>query len=131
MTGRTADALVYVHAVIEVHKIRQVVDTGPLERFTGPVTSPHWFENFGVRPDLRMTAHADLGGWDSGERRSLHGCVTVAAINAVVAHMVLVAERDRLFLYNVNIGDVPAPVHRVGESDEHSRPKYEHSEAYF
>src|SRR3954451_17063211 len=43
-----------------------------------------------------MAGEADLGGRDAGERRFLNRPVAIAAVDAVVADVVLVAERDRL-----------------------------------
>jgi hypothetical protein len=78
-----------------------------------------------------MTAHADFGGGDSGEGRRLHRGMAIAAIDAVIGHMVLVTEGDRLRFDDFNVGDVSAAVHGVGEGDESAGSKYSADKAYF
>jgi hypothetical protein len=68
-----------------------------------------------------MTTHADFGGRDTGERGRLNGGVAIAAIDAVVAHMMLVAERNGLFFDDLNISDVVSTIHRVGKREEQTR----------
>jgi len=53
VTRRAPDALVHVNAVVEVDEIRQIVDTGPLNRLTGAETLPDRLEKGTVRKDLR------------------------------------------------------------------------------
>jgi hypothetical protein len=47
--------------------------------------------------------------------------VAVTAIDAVVAHMMFVAERNGLFFDDLNISDVVPTIHRVGKSEEQTR----------
>ena len=131
VAGGATDALVEVDAVIEVYKIRQVVYARPFNRFAAAITGAYRLENLGVGPNLRVTAHANLGGWNSSKRRRLDGCMTIPAIDAVVSDVMLMAEGNRLRLYHVDIRDVGAPVHGVGEGDQPARSKYRTSKAYF
>src|ERR1035438_2925319 len=130
VTGGASDALVDMNTVIEVYKIRQVVDARPFQRFPAPVAGAHGFQNLGVRPDLRMAAHAALGRRYSGEGRRLYRRVAVPAIDAVIGDVVLVAEGDGLRFDHLNVGDVGAAVHGVGESEESARSKYSADKAY-
>jgi hypothetical protein len=118
-------------AVVEVYKIRQIVYTGPLQGFASPETGAHRLQNLGVRPDLRMTAHADLGGREAGERGGLHRRVAIAAINAVVAHVVFVAKGNGLVFDYMDVRDIPTTVHRVGESDQSADCENSARNAYF
>jgi len=102
MARRAADALIYMNAVVEIDKIGQVVDARPFERFAGLKAGPDRLEHFRIRPELRMTGHASLGGRDSGNCRSLNGSVAIAAIDAVIGDMVLMAERHRLIARHFN-----------------------------
>lgn len=49
-----------------------------------------------VSPDLFVTVHTRFRRRHSGRRRNLDGRVTVAAINAVVAHVMLMTKLDGL-----------------------------------
>ena len=118
MAGGASDALVDMDAVVEVYEIRQVVYTGPLQGFASPETGTHRLQNLGVRPDLRMTAHADLGGWDSGERGCFYRSMTITAVDPVVADVMFVAEGYGLVFNYFDVRDVMTTVHRVGESDQ-------------
>ena len=93
----TADYLVDVDAVIEIHEVRQIVDPRPADRGVVAETGAHRLQRRTRQPDLRMAIHAGLGGRNVGETRSLHRGVAIAAIQAQTAHVVRMAERDRLF----------------------------------
>jgi hypothetical protein len=92
-------------AVVKVDKIRQVVDPRPLKRFSGKETGADRLQKLSISPDLRMAAHARLSRREASEGRSLDRTVTIAAVNAVVADMVFVTERNRLVACHIYIGD--------------------------
>ena len=69
MTSGATHALVNMNAVIEIDEARQVVDPRPLQRLPGAETFAHRLQNRTLGPDLRVAIHADLGGWNPGERR--------------------------------------------------------------
>src|SRR5215216_6648141 len=100
MTGRTADAFFHVNAVIEISVIRQVVNPDPLDRLTGSEAGAHRFEVWTLGPDLFVTVHARRRGWQTGGRRSFHGCVTVAAVDAVVADVMFLTELNGLLPFD-------------------------------
>jgi hypothetical protein len=79
-----------------------------------------------------VAVHANCSGGHSRERASLYGDVTIAAINAQTADMVLVAEGNRLFEHDVLTGDVrrayhasPCPCNNRDNEDaaENSHPR--------
>src|SRR5205085_8156144 len=121
VAGGASDAFVDVDTVIEVYKIGKVVDASPFQRFAGAETRTNGFQHFSIGPNLRVTTHADFGGRDAREGGRLNRGVAVAAIDAVVAHMMLVAERNGLFFDDLNIGDVVPTIHRVGKGEEQTR----------
>jgi hypothetical protein len=105
VTGRAADAFIHVNAVVKVDKVRQIVDPRPLERLPSAEAGADWLQQLRVRPNLRMTAHARLSWGEASEGGSLDRSVAVAAVNAVVANVVLVAKRNRLLAGHIHIGD--------------------------
>ncbi len=106
MTGCATNALLNMNAVIEINKIRQSVHTIPdnwrirAERIT------HGRKHRTLRPNLTMTIHANFYRRHSRKRRRFHRRVTVAAIDAVVADMMLVAKRHWLIDVDANAGRV-------------------------
>src|SRR5262245_31581214 len=101
MAGDAADALLHVDAVIEVDELRQVVNALPRDRRVGAVAGADRFQRRAAEPDFLMAIHAGLRWGDAGKRRRLDGGVAIAAINAKVADVVLVTERDWLNASNV------------------------------
>ncbi len=96
MAGGAADSLVHVNAVIEIDKLRQIVDARPLDRFAGPKALAHRRESRAIRPNLRVAIHADFCRRNAGKRARLDRCVAVPAIDAIIANVMLVTKRDRL-----------------------------------
>jgi len=97
-----ADSLIDVNAVVEIHKVRQIVHARPSQGIARAVTGADRFQRGAGVPDLRMAIDAGLGGRNISEAGFLHGSVAIAAIEAEGADMVGVAERHgliaRLFL---------------------------------
>src|SRR5882724_4465018 len=93
---RTADAFVYMNAVVEIGIVGQVMYPNPLDRFAGAKARTHWLEIRAVGPDLLMTVHACIRRRHAGRRGCFYRGVAVATINAVVSHVVFVAELDWL-----------------------------------
>jgi len=96
VTGRAADTLVDVNAVIEISEVGEIVHSGPLDRLSRPPTLADGFQVGAIGPDLRVAVHAGLGRGYACEAEFLNGRVTVAAIYAVIADMMFVAELNRL-----------------------------------
>ena len=72
MARRTADAFFYVNAVIEVDKVRKIVNANPFDRLATAKARPHWFEVRTVGPDLFVTVHARRGWWYARVGRRFH-----------------------------------------------------------
>src|SRR5947209_13944032 len=101
MARSTTDAFVHVYTVVEVYEVGQVVDATPLYRLVLLVARPDDFEVGTLRPDLRMTVHAGLRRRQPRRVRCLDGGVAVAAVNPVVADVVLVRELYGLLALDV------------------------------
>jgi len=71
VAGHTTDSFVHVNAVVEINKSRQIVDTRPLNRFSGTKALAHGFQNWTVGPDLGVAVHAGFGRRNTGERAFL------------------------------------------------------------
>lgn len=104
MAGGAANALVYMNAVIEVDVVRQVVDASPCNRPAAPETRSHWLQEFSVRPNLSVAAHAGFGRRNTCEGRGFHRRMAIAAIYAIVGDVMLMAEGNWLILRYSNIG---------------------------
>src|SRR5205085_11937029 len=100
VTGRATDAFVHVYAVIEIDVVGQIVDARPLYGFARACALADRFKIGAVGPNLRVTVHADLSRGDSRRGGSFNRSVTIAAINSVIACVMLVAElKGLLALY--------------------------------
>ena len=130
MASGATDALVNMNAVIEIDEAGQVVHPRPLQRLPSSETFAHRLQNRTLGPDLRVAIHADLGGWNAGERGLLHRRVAVTAIDAVVTHVVFMAELDRLAARDTDLRHIGRPVDRRErgneDNDDGSAPEYAH-----
>src|SRR5262249_13747976 len=57
-----------------------------------------------IAPDLLVAVHAHFGCWNSRKGTPLHADMAIAAVDTEAAHVMLVAERNRLVEYNVLSG---------------------------
>jgi hypothetical protein len=96
MAGFAAYSLGNMDAVVEINVVWQIIDSVPLDRLTSAKTFSDGFEYGALIPDLTMTGHTGLRRRNIGEGGFLYGHMTVAAVDAIVAHVMFVAERDRL-----------------------------------
>src|SRR6266478_1033389 len=78
-----------------------------------------------------MAVHAGLRRRDAGNGGSFHAGMTVAAVNAVIADMMLVAELHRLLTRNVLPRHVGRARHREDGDERHSdqKERREHTES--
>jgi len=113
---RAPDTFGDMDAVVEIDVIGQVVNARPFNRLIVAPTRPDGFEIGAVAPDLRVAVHTGLRRRYPGVRGSLDRRVAIAAINAVVARMVLVrklhgllalVERTRIPRRAIDLGDCP------------------------
>jgi len=124
MAGIAADALVDVYAVIEINEIGQIVSPRPYQRFASAKTFAHGFEQWGAQPDLRMTIHAGFSGRNSGKRGIFHRRMTVAAVDAQSANMVLVAERHGLRTGDLGVRYIRRPLQFEHCPQQHGHEEY-------
>src|SRR6266581_4393492 len=96
MARHTANAFVDMDAVIEVDKIGQVMDSDPGERCIGAQAGTHGLEHGTLSPDLGVAVHTGLRRRNASHRGFLHKGVTVAAVDAETADVMLMAEGHRL-----------------------------------
>ena len=67
VTCRTSNAFIEMDAVVEIDKIRQVVDAAPFERFPGPPTGAHRLQHRAGVPDLGVAIHTGRGWGNIGK----------------------------------------------------------------
>ena len=103
VTRRAADSLVYVNAVIEINEVGKVVNPGPFDRLARSPALTNRFEVRAVGPDLRVAVHASLRRRNTRVAELLDRCVAVAAINSVIADVVLVAELNGLLSRKISL----------------------------
>src|SRR5438309_10022308 len=106
VTGRTAHAFLHMNAVIEISEVRQIVHAYPLQRLAAAKTRAHRLEIRTISPDLLVTVHACAGRRHAGGSRCLNRGVTVAAIDAVIADVMFVAELNWLLALDPLAGDL-------------------------
>src|SRR6267154_533820 len=82
--------------MIEIGKVGKVVHADPFQRLPGLETCAHRFQIRAIGPNLFVAIHAHRRRRNSSRGRSLNRRVAIAAINAVVAHMMLMTELDWL-----------------------------------
>src|SRR5262245_58710501 len=118
MASGAADPFFNVDAVVEVDEVGQIVHAGPFDGCSPARACSHRLEHRTVGPDLTMAVHAGLGGGKSGEGRLLHRGVAVAAVDADVANMMLMAEWHWLKPGDVNLRNVGRTVKRRDGSNQ-------------
>ncbi len=99
MAGGAANTFVYVDRMIEIDVVGQIMHANPFDGFSRSKAGPQGLQIRTVSPYLLVTVHAGFRGGNAGKRRCLDRCVTVAAIDAVIAHVVLMTELQRLLTF--------------------------------
>src|SRR5262245_12776470 len=103
MAAFAAHSLGNVDAVIEVHKIRQIVHAAPCERLVGVLTFSNGGQQGAIPPYLRMASHADFRCREAGKTGDFHGGVTISTIDPESAYVMVVTERNRLIPDDVRV----------------------------
>ena len=103
MARDASNSLLDMNAVIEVHKIRQIVHPCPLDRLTRAKAFSNRLKLWTIRPDLRVTLHANLSRRNSGKVTCLDGRVTIAAIDPEASDMMFMTELNRLGADNTHL----------------------------
>lgn len=102
VTGGTPDPLVQVYAVIKKNKIRQIMDTFPVERLIARKAGADGRQHRRIGPKLRVTRHAGFGGRNTGECRLLDGGVAITTIDPESVDMMFVTEWNGLVARMLN-----------------------------
>ena len=114
MARGATNAFIDVNAVIEINVVRKAMYSHPLDGLIGAIALANWLEISDVIEKHGMAIHAGFRGRDTGEGGGFDASVTVTTIDAVVSHVMLVAELNGLIATHPLIGD-------VGRSDNHQR----------
>ena len=106
VTTKAANTFVYVNTVIEIDKIREIMDPRPLDGSAAAEAVAYRFQHGRIGPDQGMTIHAGLGRRDSRKAGLLNRSVAVTAVQAQAGDVVLVAEGDGLLRRDVLPGHI-------------------------
>jgi hypothetical protein len=113
MARRTADPLVNVDGMVEIHIAWHFIHRIPLDGFVLGMALTHGGEDGRVFPDLRMAGHARLRVRHPRIGRRGYGGMTKAAVDAEFARVVLVTKGNRLVQRHADIGPVGRAVKEV------------------
>lgn len=93
MAGCAAHSIGNVNTVIEIDKIREIVNPLPAKLCnTGTPAIHHRCQHLLVGKQLGVASHASGNGWDASKAGGFHRLMTVTAIQPNLANMVLVTE---------------------------------------
>ena len=95
------DPFIDVNAVIEINEVGKPLNLHPLDRLICPVTLADRLEVRSVRKQHGMAIHAGFCGRNACKGGSLNRGMTIAAVQSVIANVVLVAELYGLLTHNV------------------------------
>jgi len=98
---RAAYALIDMNAVIEIDEIGQTMNFDPLDGFIAAIALANGLEVGRSVEENRMAIHAGLCRRNAGDGGSFHSGMTVTAVDAVIADVMLVAELHRLLTGDV------------------------------
>ncbi len=117
VTGHAADAGGHVDAVVEVHVIRQLVNSDPLHRSARLPAHPDRLEELRVGLHHLGAVHAGLGRGDHRQRRALDVHVAVPAVQTQLAHVQPVGVGDGLLRRVADLREVRREV--VPDQERH------------
>lgn len=123
MATRATNALGDVDTVVEINKVGKVVHLDPGNRLIRAEARTHGLQRRTIRPNLGMAVHTGFRWRNPCRTRYLHRGVTIAAIDAQLVSVVLVAKRNRLLDGDMGTGDVPRAVEEHPPITEHSQDK--------
>jgi len=124
VTRRAAHTFVDVDAVVEIGEVRKIVHASPSNRFARAPALADRFQIRTVSPDLCVTTHTGPSRGDSRKSALLNRSVAIAAIDAVVADMMFVAELNRLLARKKSLCVVRRPVEFQQEPHDDSNKKH-------
>jgi hypothetical protein len=110
--------------MIKVHKISELMHSGPDHRLPCPEALPHRGKEGTLSPDIGMTMHAGFSGWKPGKSAHFHRGVTIAAVNTQAANMMLVTELYGLLACYTLLSGVAGPVQRSNKPQHSPEDKH-------
>ena len=131
MARRATHAFADVNAVIEIHKIRETVHPHPIDRLIGAIALANRLQVTHIVKQHRVAIHAGFCRWNAGGRRVLYPRVTIAAIDAIVADVMLVAELHGLLARLILVGQIwrTCGSQNSRERQSHQEKRRENTEA--
>lgn len=106
---RATDALGDMDTMVEIHVFRQFMNSFPFDRLIVAKTCSDRLQIRAVGPDLAVAVHAGLGRRHPGGCGRLDRLMTISAVNAVVAYVVLMTELHRLLNLQISPGEIRRP----------------------
>jgi len=119
VTSRATDSFVHVNAVIEINEVGQIVDARPLDRLSSAPALTNRLEVRAIGPDLRVTVHAGLRRRNARVGELLDRCMTITAIDSVIADVMLVAKLNRLLSRKKSLSVVRGPIELEKKPDDY------------
>ena len=110
----TADAFVDMDRVIEINVIGKIVDARPFDRDAGFPAFADGFEVGRGGKKLRVAVHARFRRRHSGAGGAFDRSVAIAAVDAIIADVVLMAELNGLRFDDVRL----IPVRRARKTEK-------------
>src|SRR5438093_11521763 len=111
MTDLTRHAFCNVNAMIEVYKVRKVMNTDPFERLPRLITCADRMKNLCIGPDLGVTCHAGMGRRNACEGGLFYAGVAITTMNAKSIVVMFMAEGNRLFTRHGLVCHVARPIY--------------------
>src|SRR4051812_45503779 len=88
----TADAVAYVHRVIEVDEVGYVMDAVPAQRTVVEIAGAHRREQRTAIPDLCVASHTDFRGGQARRGSAFGIRVTVQTLDTIVTNVMSMVE---------------------------------------
>ena len=130
VAGDAANSLIDMDTVIEMGEIRQVMDSRPGDRLAGTIALAYGLQHGAIGPDLEVTIHTGLRGWNASEGRHLDRGVTIAAIDPKRVDVMLMAELHGLWASHFRLCHVWGALNDEQKPEERSDQEESAEDAY-
>ena len=120
---RAAYALIDMNAVIEINEIGQAMNFDPLDGLVAAIALANGLEVGRRVEENRMAIHTGLCRRNAGDGGSFDAGMAVAAVDAVIADVVFMAELHRLFTRDVLPRHIGRTRHRQHSDERDSNQK--------
>jgi hypothetical protein len=121
VTRAAGNPVFNMNAVVKINEIGQVRNAAPFERPAAGGALANGLKHGTVFPDFAVAIHAELGVGHGGLGFGLDALMAIAAVDAEVRHVMLMAERHRLRMDRVGVGDVRRSIDETGQDQETSQ----------